>query len=1030
MNMISTGAFLPETDASTKQNELVKKLTSAWEKKNSKTARAGGASLMALSLAACGGEDNTPFSAADVSAAETAAAAAATTAALTGADGTVYASVDAAVTSNDTAIADAARAEGVASVDITTDNQAAIDAAVAAVDLTTDNAAATDAAVAADTAFASLADLVAAYNDLASPTAASLTTTTAAQNLSTSMTNSSDTVTAATGTVGAGDVIADPSATDNDTMTIAHSGATLASTGVISNVENITINAASTTTFTITDASGVTGGAITVNLTTPGGATQATISDIGSNTTVTAGDRVATLIVDTGADRSDLTVVGGTGATTVNGSANKLTTATIDASAGTNVDVELGAESSDITITAGSGTVDINDNGGVETTNLTLNAATATTVTADFADDSSNINLTTGTGAVAIGAVNAGVAQAGVNTGMVIDASASEAAVAVNVLDGSDVTLTVGTDSTGITVDSTSVSETTDDGTTLTITADAADIGAGITDIDTVNLTMNGTASTVTLDDEVAAFTASATAAAQTLDITAIDNLGTAGGTLSGSQIITMTATTDNVDGAVLSSDGAVTHVLNLSTIQTADVDLSSVDTDIRIELGTAMAVGGTGTFTLANGATIASEAANTTNTTYTASTAVAGVTLDLTDAANSADFIFTNIGTVTVTAEADNTTATTVTVDSDTAGTQGAILITGSKDIVLHGDTDASSVTSSGFTGDLTATLSATVDTITSGSGDDGFTAYNGDFTVNAGAGDDTLTIGSIDLSDDTVSISGVEVIAVGTADAVLLQGQLSGTETVTGSTGTLEIEGAATDDTIDVSGFTNGLTQSVDGNGLISIDAGAGADTLTGGSTNNMFLAGAGADTINAGGGQDIIVGGTGGDSIVLTETTSAGDFVVYTALADWAGSVGAAGGTFSGYDVITGFTTGTDKLRFDSSLTAGDTTAAVGVIIAADDISASTAASTALNDLSAAEFTDVDAVLAYINDASILAAGGTFTYTNGADELLTVTDAASGTSAIYHVDSTDATITATEVSLVATVDAIVAAADIVIA
>jgi hypothetical protein len=95
MNMISTGAFLPETDASTKQNELVKKLTAAWEKKNSKTARAGGASLMALSLAACGGEDDTPFSAADVSAAE----AAATTAALTAADGvTVYDSVDAAVT--------------------------------------------------------------------------------------------------------------------------------------------------------------------------------------------------------------------------------------------------------------------------------------------------------------------------------------------------------------------------------------------------------------------------------------------------------------------------------------------------------------------------------------------------------------------------------------------------------------------------------------------------------------------------------------------------------------------------------------------------------------------------------------------------------------------------------------------------------------------------------------------------------------------------------------------------------------------
>ena len=69
MNMISTGAFQNEMDASNKQQELVKKLTAAWEKKNSKAARAGGVSLMALSLAACGDEDDTPFSQADVDAA-------------------------------------------------------------------------------------------------------------------------------------------------------------------------------------------------------------------------------------------------------------------------------------------------------------------------------------------------------------------------------------------------------------------------------------------------------------------------------------------------------------------------------------------------------------------------------------------------------------------------------------------------------------------------------------------------------------------------------------------------------------------------------------------------------------------------------------------------------------------------------------------------------------------------------------------------------------------------------------------------
>jgi len=69
MNMISTGTFLNGMDASNKQSELVKKLVTAWEKKNSKAARAGGVSLMALSLAACGGEDTTPFAQSDIDAA-------------------------------------------------------------------------------------------------------------------------------------------------------------------------------------------------------------------------------------------------------------------------------------------------------------------------------------------------------------------------------------------------------------------------------------------------------------------------------------------------------------------------------------------------------------------------------------------------------------------------------------------------------------------------------------------------------------------------------------------------------------------------------------------------------------------------------------------------------------------------------------------------------------------------------------------------------------------------------------------------
>jgi len=63
MNMISTGAFQTEMDASNKQSTVAQKFAAVWEKKNAKAARAGGVSLMALSLAACGSDDDTTVTA-------------------------------------------------------------------------------------------------------------------------------------------------------------------------------------------------------------------------------------------------------------------------------------------------------------------------------------------------------------------------------------------------------------------------------------------------------------------------------------------------------------------------------------------------------------------------------------------------------------------------------------------------------------------------------------------------------------------------------------------------------------------------------------------------------------------------------------------------------------------------------------------------------------------------------------------------------------------------------------------------------
>lgn len=85
MNMISTGDFL-EVNTSEKQGKAVEKLAALWEKKNAKAAQAGGVSLMALSLAACGGSSSTTSSSSDSSSSSTSTDAATNSVGTTGID--------------------------------------------------------------------------------------------------------------------------------------------------------------------------------------------------------------------------------------------------------------------------------------------------------------------------------------------------------------------------------------------------------------------------------------------------------------------------------------------------------------------------------------------------------------------------------------------------------------------------------------------------------------------------------------------------------------------------------------------------------------------------------------------------------------------------------------------------------------------------------------------------------------------------------------------------------------------------------
>ncbi|MDA8884130.1 hypothetical protein N9H99_05240, partial [Planktomarina temperata] len=180
-----------------------------------------------------------------------------------------------------------------------------------------------------------------------------------------------------------------------------------------------------------------------------------------------------------------------------------------------------------------------------------------------------------------------------------------------------------------------------------------------------------------------------------------------------------------------------------------------------------------------------------------------------------------------------------------------------------------------------------------------------------------------------------------------------------------------------------------------------GAAVDTVDGG---------AGDDNITAGEGADLITGGTGADTINLTEATVAIDTVFFAAVGE--GSTAAASGAqFSGFDVVTGFGS-TDLVDVN----------AITVLAAEGEVLLSTAGSTAAIDLADSEYTDVDAIVTFLNDA-----GSVFDNGGGGDSYA-VAITFSNFSAIYGIADAGVvdTVEATEVTLLGTVDAVILAAN----
>ena len=120
--------------------------------------------------------------------------------------------------------------------------------------------------------------------------------------------------------------------------------------------------------------------------------------------------------------------------------------------------------------------------------------------------------------------------------------------------------------------------------------------------------------------------------------------------------------------------------------------------------------------------------------------------------------------------------------------------------------------------------------------------------------------------------------------------------------------------------------------------------------------------------------------------------------------------------------------DDIVFDSGAAFnGDTvdTAVIGNAAGDSQVVLSTAAATAANDLTMSNYTDVDTVVAFMND------GGYTDGNSGTADVSSVAVTFTDFTAIYAVnnDNTDAVV-ATELTLVATVDEVLVTGDIVIA
>ena len=802
--MIST-AFPTEIGVSDKQKNLVSKLVNVWEKKNSKAARAGGLSLMALSLAACGAEDASEFTQADVTAAATAATAVANASATVAANeaaaaaqvalseavaaaefvAAAQASALATTVADEAAAAaivaqltqDAAVATAVAGVDITSDNAAAAATAVAGVDITSDNAAAHTLALRNAAAEAGV-------TGTSTMTDAELFTAIKASDNA----GLADQAVANLGIAGVttlAKLSADYTALATPSVVTSYS-MQVSSDSIVGSTGNDTINAnwSAGAGMTFQAGDSIDGGDGTDTLVV-------TIGVVGTHqaTSLTNVENVNATFSAAGT----LSLLGSTGVTTLNMQGSTAAAAVSNIALGTALEVMNTGQDATFAFKASDVT------GSSDSATVTLKNVTAGTVSVAGIETLNVVsslggNALTGLTAAAAGTINISGDQT-LNLGV-----ANTVAETIN---GSTATgaLTIITDNTNNTTVSTgsgndSITSTGSQATVVTINSGAGNdtithsAALGTTDI------INGGDGTDTL--------VSTTALLQALSI----NTTTAAIT----NIEAITVTDEYTDGT---STIDVSGEIQATGIQT--VNLANADTTAGDDLTTSGEV------------IVMSAGANTLN-------------LGTSEAGNQSHLG----GVLTV-----NDTGTAIT-DSITVNNLSLNSTTGANVEIGNIGTTATGFIFGGYE-------SVTFDT-GQGSGNTEQGILTIDITPDVVTADISLTLtgkNAIDLATDVTTTSTGKL----TIDASGLTAQAAGTTTcdvattVQGVGGTLAITGSEGEDIIVTGAFAANVT------------GGAGVDVITGSTANDTLSGGAGNDTLTAGGGTDTINGGDGNDTLTLT-------------------------------------------------------------------------------------------------------------------------------------------------------------------